>query len=263
MQKTINSTNIQSKKQILNSFLIFILCFLLSFVYLFICSQNSPLYVFNDIHDTNWFITMGRGVKTGLVPYKDLFEQKGPLLYLIYAVCCLFKDVNIGIFILELIVNCLFLFVSYKILKHYLNDFLTIIGVLLVAFVTYTSFYRVLGGGTVEELCLPIIAYMLFVFIKFFDNNQHPTALQNVLIGAGLAFMLWTKFSILTVVVPLFLVYFIISIVRKQHKKMFISIANMLGGGGSLNGHTCWLPSHKSRHTGHVSHLFISKHFRV
>lgn len=233
MQKLFCS-NKERNKQIYNSFLIFVLCLLLSFIYLFICSPNSPIYVFNDIHDTNWFITMGRGVLNGQVPYKDLFEQKGPLLFLIYAVCCLFKDVNIGIFVLELIVNCLFLFVSYKILKHFLNNFLSIVGVLLVAFVTYTSFYRVLGGGTVEELCLPIITYMLLVFLQFFDNNKRPTALQNTLNGAGLAFMFWTKFSILTTVVPLFLAYFIICIVKKQYKQMFVSIAIMLAGGVAL-----------------------------
>lgn len=212
-----------------DAFLLLSFCVLLAFVYLFICSPNSPIYVFNDIHDTNWFITMGRGILNGKVPYKDLFEQKGPLLYLIYAVCCLFNNVNIGIFILELIANSLFLFVSFKILKHYLNDFLSVLGVIFVVFLTFTSFYRVLGGGAVEELCLPAIAYAIFLFVEFLENKKMPTCPQSLLLGVSLAFIFWTKFTILTTVAPILIAYFIISIVRKQHKQMFASIGIMSG----------------------------------
>ena len=65
-------------------YITFIVCLIISFCVLTVCSKNSPIYEFNDWVDGNAFFTMGKGIANGL-PYKDLFEQKGPLLYLIYA----------------------------------------------------------------------------------------------------------------------------------------------------------------------------------
>jgi hypothetical protein len=58
----------------------------LSFGVLFVCSASSPLYPINDWTDVNTYFTMGKGVVHGRIPYRDLFDHKGPLLYLLYAV---------------------------------------------------------------------------------------------------------------------------------------------------------------------------------
>ena len=71
---------------------------------LLICSKNSPLYPYNDWVDGNAFFTMGKGMFNGKVPYKDLFEQKGPLLYLIYGIGYLIShDTFLGVYLLEVI----------------------------------------------------------------------------------------------------------------------------------------------------------------
>ena len=82
----------------------FVLLILVSFCSLLFCTKNSWLYSFNDWVDGNAFFTMGKGMVNGLVPYKDLFEQKGPLLYLIYGIGYLLSNKTLhGIFILEVI----------------------------------------------------------------------------------------------------------------------------------------------------------------
>lgn len=59
----------------------------------------------------------------GLVPYKDLFEQKGPLLYLIYGIGYLIEnDRFIGVFILEIISMTFTGYYLYKISCLYLNE---------------------------------------------------------------------------------------------------------------------------------------------
>ena len=60
-------------------------CLMVSFSMLLFTSKNSFLYTFNDWCDANAFFTVGKSIIHGLVPYKDLFEQKGPLLYFIYS----------------------------------------------------------------------------------------------------------------------------------------------------------------------------------
>lgn len=42
-----------------------------------VCSKSSFLYPLNDWVDVNCFFTVGRGMLHGLVPYRDLYEQKG------------------------------------------------------------------------------------------------------------------------------------------------------------------------------------------
>ena len=44
-------------------------------------SKSSPLYPLNDWVDANCFLTTGKALLSGQVLYRDVYEQKGPLLY--------------------------------------------------------------------------------------------------------------------------------------------------------------------------------------
>jgi ABC-type microcin C transport system permease subunit YejB len=92
---------IKKNKHIL---LIILFCFVTSFLLILINSKSSPLYPFNDWVDANAFFTMGKGLFNGKILYQDLFEQKGPLLYLIYGFGYLFSNTTfLGIFLIEVI----------------------------------------------------------------------------------------------------------------------------------------------------------------
>ena len=69
---------------------------------LLIASTSSPLYATNFWTDTNIYFTIGRGMTQGLMPYTDLFDHKGPLLYMLYALGALVSDTSFfGVFLLE------------------------------------------------------------------------------------------------------------------------------------------------------------------
>ena len=79
---------------------------LVSFAVLLICSKNSFLYPLNDWVDVNCFFTVGRGITHGMVPYLDLYDQKGPILYFVYALAALISESSfLGVF---------FFWLSYK-----------------------------------------------------------------------------------------------------------------------------------------------------
>ena len=81
-------------------------------------SASSPLYPFNPWDDANCFFTLGRGIIHGMVPYRDLYEQKGPLLYFIYALATLITEKSfIGAWIAECIMASLFAIFSWKTAK--------------------------------------------------------------------------------------------------------------------------------------------------
>ena len=75
-----------------------------AFFLLLICTKCSPLYPFNDWVDVHCFLTIGRGIKHGLVPYRDLYEQKGPLLYFIVALATYISETSFApLFVTEIL----------------------------------------------------------------------------------------------------------------------------------------------------------------
>ena len=69
-----------------------------------ICSRSSFLYVFNLCDDANSYFTMGKSMFRGFVPYRDLFDQKGILLYFIYGLSSLMSATTFrGVFVMEII----------------------------------------------------------------------------------------------------------------------------------------------------------------
>ena len=54
-----------------------------------LCSRSSPLYPLNDWDDVNCFFTVGKAMFSGRVLYRDIYEQKGFLLYVVYGLAWL------------------------------------------------------------------------------------------------------------------------------------------------------------------------------
>ena len=72
--------SVLSSKNKLMTFAVYLLFLIFSFGILYICTASSPRYATNPWNDANAFLTMGRAMSSGLTIYKDIFEQKGPLL---------------------------------------------------------------------------------------------------------------------------------------------------------------------------------------
>ena len=73
-----------------------------------LASKCSPLYAFNDWVDPHTMFSVGKGILHGMLPYRDIFEQKGPLILLFHSLGAVVSfDTLHGIWLLE-IVCCLF-----------------------------------------------------------------------------------------------------------------------------------------------------------
>ena len=151
------------KKKILN----LLFCLGISFILITLCSRNSFLYRFNDWVDANAFFTMGKGWMNGLVPYKDLFEQKGPILYLIYGIGYLISNSNfIGVYTLEIISFTVFNYFGLKILETIIENKYRYPIMTITSTVIVTTLFFV-QGGSAEEFCLPLIAYNFYSFQRY------------------------------------------------------------------------------------------------
>ena len=215
MKKIFNKKNI----------LIGLYALFISFICLSVASKNSFLYPFNDWVDANAFFTVGKSMMHGIVPYRDLFEQKGPLLYLIYGIGSLisFKSF-LGIFILEVLFWTVALIYLYKILKLFLSTrvSLLILPIFMSLIVTTRAFTH---GGSAEEFCVPFFFITLYYFIKHFKVKE-LTKKEMLLNGVIAGFILLIKYTLLGFWFGFTLAIFIDYIMQKDYKKA-LAYSNM------------------------------------
>ena len=187
-EKVIDLFNLNDKKK--KKLLMIVFCFSLSFILLFLCSRCSFLYPFNGWDDFNSFYTMASSWANGLIPYRDLFEQKGPLLYLIFMIGYFISPGKFtGMFILEIIFFGLVLYVSSKIIDMFINEkkypkgkylILLLYGVLMVSSISFVE------GGSSEEFNLLFTTITIYYIVKYLKNGNLVDISYKDLIICGL-----------------------------------------------------------------------------
>ena len=169
---------------------------LVSAAVLTVCSKNSFLYPLNDWVDVNCFFTVGRGIIHGLVPYRDLYDQKGPLLYEIYALASLISENSfLGVFLIEVLLFSVFLFFSGRIAETLSEKpvafWLTALGI-GIGVPLSPAFSH---GGSAEEFFLPVFAASLFIVLKAMHSRRELSRWDGILLGAFTSAALWTKYT--------------------------------------------------------------------
>ena len=191
--------------------------FVLAFIVLLFTSKNSFLYVFNDWVDANAFFTVGKSMFNGLVPYKDIFEQKGLLLYLIYGIGYLFSPRSFhGVFILEVVSFGFFLYYVHRVFSLFFNKKYSFILLPIVAVILTTSSTFV-HGGSCEEFCLPFIAISLYYFIRHFKEELDTKEIIINGVMAGLVLMM--KYTLLSFWIGFGFIIFISYLFKKEYKE--------------------------------------------
>lgn len=205
-----------------------------SFIFLTICSKNSFLYPFNNGVDINCFLTVGKGIVNGMVPYRDMFEQKGPVVYFLYSLAYLLNPNGyIGVFVLEIISLSVFLFFCYKIFSLYIREkqqFIVIAPILLFAMFTGKVFFQ---GGQVEEFVLPFLAGTLYITLKHFkDEHKHSALSYNsyLILGVCASVVLWTKYTMLTFWGVILVGVFVAELANKRLKHTLVGVCVFFGG---------------------------------
>ena len=179
-----------------------VLMLAVSAVLLAFCSMASFLFPIHNRVDQNCFFTVGRGMMTGLVPYRDLMEQKGPLLYFLHGLAYLIShDTFIGVYLIEIPFMTVYLLYSYHIARLYTGEWQAMVAALAVGTVTVTS-HCFVRGDNAEEYCLPLLAVSLSHLLRFFRRQEEgdgkpPSLLLMGINGLLAGCVLWIKFTLL------------------------------------------------------------------
>lgn len=161
-----------TNKSFFHNIITIIFLFALSFIILYFSTSSSPHYAINPWCDSNAFFTVGKAMANGIVPYKDIFEQKGPLLYLIHSIAYLISKTSFtGVYILEsLSFGVAAVFIN-KLSKRYISEYASVIVsvISITVMVLSACFYY---GDSAEEFCLPLLSIGLYYFVSYFEDSQ-------------------------------------------------------------------------------------------
>ena len=172
------------------------LLFCVAVVSVSVCSLSSPLYPFNDWVDANCFFTVGKSMLYGIVPYRDLYEQKGPLLYALYALCYPVSHRSfLGGWLLEIAAAWAFLSLAWK-CHLLLTGRRSPIFLFLTAALVYTT-PAFLKGGSAEELSLPLVMLSFYFGLRCICLKRDLSVKEAFLIGLSSGAVLWIKYSML------------------------------------------------------------------
>ena len=214
------------KKQTIISVVILLMT---SVVCITICSKCSPIYPFNNWDDINCFFTVGKAVANDTVMYKEIFEQKGPLLYFLFSLAYFISnDTFLGIYLIEIILCFLFLLISLKTIKLFSDDRIVYFVPLLAAIIYSSS--AMSDGGSAEELCLPLIALCCYFGIRSLQRNTGITLKEWFAVGVTSGIVLWIKFSLLGFYIGFGLYFLFFYLKSKRFKELFKAFLSLISG---------------------------------
>ena len=205
--------------------------FVAALLFQLICSKNSPLYPMNDWVDVNCFFTIGKSALKGKVLYRDIYEQKGPLLYFIYAAIALISDTSfIGAFIVHVIAMMLFLYFSARIVLLFTENTLSAyFAVPLLALFTHTT-DAFAHGGSAEEMCLWMLSATLYIMAKAIKTDSVLKVWEALVIGLFAGIVLYVKYSFIGFFFGISLFVLIWHIRMRQFKRLFANIGAFFAG---------------------------------
>lgn len=137
----------------------------------FILLLKSPLHFWlrGDAEtDSSVYKTVALMISRGYMPYRDSFDHKGPLTYLVNLLGMQI-DSYCGVWVIEFIAICVTFAGIYKISRLRCERIISCVCVLVSGALLYDYFE---GGNMVEEYAMPFIAVSLYIFLDYFLNRK-------------------------------------------------------------------------------------------
>ena len=208
-------------------------CLLVSAVLLLLCSQCSPLYPTNVWVDANCLLTVGRVMKAGGILYRDIYEQKGPTLYLLHMLAAYLSDSSfLGVYLLEVVSFAATLFMACLIAMRTAPIWAAWADTALVGACVLAgkSFSR---GASAEEFCMPFLMAAIYMAFRTYGEKKGPMDAKSLFIcGVMAGFVATIKFTVLGLFVGLCAAVGVLALreggLRRAVKSAVVFLAGML-----------------------------------
>ncbi|MBR3453785.1 MAG: hypothetical protein IKH26_00525 [Bacteroidaceae bacterium] len=173
-----------------------IICLLMAVAVITICNMCSPLYPTNPWYSAAIYHTIGKSLWSGKMLYLDLYDHKGPIIFLIHSLATLISYRSFfGVYLLLIPFAFFFFMYSRKILRFFtektIDPWFPVVGIGV-----YTvSFYW--WGDSAEEIFLPFMAYSIYATLLISKNQDVSLRTKGFCIGICVGVILWLKFNLL------------------------------------------------------------------
>lgn len=208
-------------------------CLTASAVLLLLCSQCSPLYPINVWGDANCLLTVGRVMKAGGVVYRDIYEQKGPTLYLLHMIAACMSDGSfLGVYVLEVLSFAAALYMACRMMLRRMSARAACaLAALLGACVLIGGAFS--RGDSAEEFCLPYLMAALTLTHEEYGQYPGPMRKGALFVCGLMAGMVATiKFTILGLFVGLCIAEGVLALrsggIRRALESAGVFLAGML-----------------------------------
>ena len=215
-------------KNLLNKIGVVLFCVLSATLFLLFFSQTlSPLYTI-EACDSSVFKLMGQAMLHGKVPYSDLFDHKGPVLYVIEAFGQWVIPGRNGLFLLAIIGLSISIFCWYKSACLFTTPIKGFIAILL-SLITY-YFYSEYGNLT-EDWNIPFISVAYYLILSLLYEKNKNLLVNGVIVGICLAgsFFIRPNDAVAFIGAPIMGV-FIWFLKEKKLRDIFIWAGGILSG---------------------------------
>lgn len=144
---------------------------LCSFIWTFCMSWNMNLFSLDSFcADQQIYSVIGQGILNGKQIYSDLWDHKGPLIFIFYALGYLLTpDSKLGLLLLSFVIQFISLFSAYKIATIFLSRNMS----LLIPIIAPTFIF---GSGFIYPsdivLCLQLVTIYIFLTRKTSSSNS-------------------------------------------------------------------------------------------
>lgn len=194
------------------------------FAQLLFAISVSPLSSFEG-YDVVVFKHMAENILQGRIPYYDLFDHKGPALYLFYVLGLWLSDGKWGLFCL-IAMNCtLVLYVWHQIALFFTNGrnaFYVVIAALIIWLGVMEE------GGMTEDLSLLAISYSIYIASKKLIKNIDPSLKDYSLVALLSSIVFFIRVNNLALVIVSLLFVSFLQLKEKKYCKVLKSYVCML-----------------------------------
>lgn len=175
----------------------FALCAVTAAAFMAICTKSSFLYPMNDWVDIHCFHSVGRAMLDGKVLYRDIYEQKGPLLYFLYALLAAATPRSfLSVYVMESVCFAAFLYFSGRCAALYIEKKWLIVALIPVLAAAVASASAFAHGGSVEEMCLFMVVWSMYLTLRAVREKRAIPGRDGFLIGLFASAALWIKYTL-------------------------------------------------------------------
>lgn len=193
-------------------------------------TTSSPVYKINYWGDAQMYFTFGKSINNGMVLYKDIFDHKGPYIYFIHSIAAFISPTSfIGVFFLEIIAAIVFTVFVWKTVKLFYTPKHSLILIPLQVFVSYNT-YSFWYGDSAEEMCIPLLAIVVYIAVKSELNSRLPSFKETMVIGAISGYLFLFKFNFCALIIGYLFYVVVISIIRKTGRELGLDVLAYLCG---------------------------------